>query len=235
METDTLVLLAGGLATRLRPLTEKTPKSMIEVAGYPFIHHQMQLLKSKGIKRVIICAGVMGEQIEDYVSSGENYGLEIKFNYDGEKLLGTGGAVKKVLKVLPENFFIMYGDSYLDTDFKVINEYFFKKKKAGLMTVFRNEGKWDRSNIVFVNGEILLYDKKRDSGNMKYIDYGLGILTQKAFNDVIEEEVFDLETVYQKLLKKNELAGFEIRERFYEIGSMDGIKEAEKFLKRKGN
>jgi N-acetyl-alpha-D-muramate 1-phosphate uridylyltransferase len=231
----TLVLLAGGHATRLRPVTETIPKSMLEVAGKPFISHQLELIKKNGISKVIICASYLGEQIREYAGDGNSYGLNVEYSFDGEKLLGTGGAIKKALSLVNESFFVMYGDSYLDTDFKIISEYFFRKNKSGLMTVFKNEGKWDKSNIEFTNGEIIKYDKKNLEEKMKYIDYGLGILTHKAFEDFENETEFDLELVYKNLLNKNELPGFEIKERFYEIGSFKGLEETEKYLSAGSN
>ncbi|HQY50735.1 MAG TPA: sugar phosphate nucleotidyltransferase [Ignavibacteria bacterium] len=232
MEINNLALLAGGLATRLKPVTETIPKSMLDVAGIPFIHHQLNILKNKGIKKVVICAGAMGEQIKSYTDSNPLEGMEIIFSFDGEKLLGTGGALKKALSKLNENFFVMYGDSYLDTDFNDINKYFLDQNKKGLMTVFRNEGKWDISNIEFENGKILNYDKFSKNENMRHIDYGLGILTQSAFKNFSNEEVFDLAEVYKLLLKNNELAGFEVMERFYEIGSFSGLEETRKLLSK---
>lgn len=224
------MLLAGGLATRLKPISEKIPKSMIDIAGKPFIEHQIELIKKNNISKVVICAGYLGDQIKEYIGDGSVFGLEIKYSFDGEKLLGTGGAIKKALNMLEDSFFVMYGDSYLNTDFKVINEYFFSDKKEGLMTVYKNEGKWDNSNIEFKEGEIINYDKKLSDKKMQYIDYGLGILTKKSFDDFKNEDVFDLEEVYRSLLRRKELSGFEVKERFYEIGSMEGIIETEKYL-----
>ncbi|MDZ4713419.1 MAG: sugar phosphate nucleotidyltransferase [bacterium] len=232
MITD-LVLLSGGMATRLRPVTEKIPKSMIEVAGKPFIDHQLELTKSNGILNVIVCTGFLGEKIEEHTGNGKELGLDIKYSFDGETLLGTGGAIKKALNLLGDSFFVMYGDSYLNTDFKIINEYFFSTHKSGLMTVFRNDGKWDKSNIEFEDSKIKNYDKKSSDVKLKYIDYGLGILTKKAFEDFENENVFDLERVYKNLLIKDELAGFEVSERFYEIGSFEGLSATEELLSTK--
>ncbi|MBL8008441.1 MAG: NTP transferase domain-containing protein [Ignavibacteria bacterium] len=233
MNTADIVLLAGGLATRLKPVTEKIPKSLIEVAGKPFIYHQLMLLKSVSVKKVVICAGYLGEQIQNYVGDGSRFGIEVRYSFDGDKLLGTGGAVRKCLGEVEENFFVMYGDSYLDTEFEIINEYFLKSSKSGLMTVLKNEGKWDKSNVEFNNGQIIRYDKKNTDANMKYIDYGLGMFNKRAFEDFKNTEIFDLEEVYRNLLEKNELAGFEVKERFYEIGSFDGISDTERYLKSK--
>lgn len=233
MKIDEIAILAGGLATRLKPVTEKVPKSLIEVAGKPFIYHQLKLLQSKGIRKAVICAGYLGEQIQNYVGDGKEFGIQAEYSFDGDKLLGTGGALRKSLKFFRNDFFILYGDSYLDAEFEDINEYFLKSNKCGLMTVLKNDGKWDKSNIEFENGEILVYDKKVTSGEMRYIDYGLGILNKKAFEDFENREVFDLEEVYRDLLKKKQLAGFEVHKRFYEIGSFTGLEETEKYLLNK--
>lgn len=233
MKIDEIAILAGGLATRLKPVSETVPKSLIEVAGKPFIYHQLKLLQSKGIRKAVICAGYLGEQIQNYVGDGKEFGIQTEYSFDGDKLLGTGGALRKSLKFFGDNFFILYGDSYLDAEFEDINEYFLKSNKCGLMTVLKNDGKWDKSNIEFENGEILVYDKKVTSGEMRYIDYGLGILNKKAFEDFENREVFDLEEVYRDLLKKKQLAGFEVHKRFYEIGSFTGLEETEKYLLNK--
>ncbi|MDQ3193542.1 MAG: nucleotidyl transferase, partial [Bacteroidota bacterium] len=166
----------------------------------------------------------------DYLDNEPIKDLEIKYSFDGDKLLGTGGAIKKAMSLLDENFFIMYGDSYLDTDFQKVDKYFFSENKSGLMTVFRNNDRYDKSNIEFEDNKIINYNKKDLNENMKFIDYGLGILTAKAFKDFENEMVFDLEQVYRNLLFQNELLGYEVEERFYEIGSFQGLEETNKYL-----
>ncbi|MBK8553762.1 MAG: NTP transferase domain-containing protein [Ignavibacteria bacterium] len=227
---SSLVLLAGGMATRLRPVTETIPKSMLEVAGKPFIEHQLRLIKKNRIAKVIICASFLGEYIQRFTGDGSDYGLDIQYSFDGDKLLGTGGAIKRAIDLPDDNFFVMYGDSYLTTDFQKTGEYFLSKNKQGLMTVFKNEGKWDKSNIEYSNGEIIDYDKSSGDEKMKYIDYGLGILNKNAFKDFENRDEFDLEEVYKNLLKKNELLGYEVKERFYEIGSFEGLEETSQLL-----
>jgi N-acetyl-alpha-D-muramate 1-phosphate uridylyltransferase len=228
-----LVLLAGGLATRLYPVTHNIPKSMIEIAGKPFIAHQLELIKKNEINKVVICAGKLGEQIEEYVGNGKKFNLEVKYSYDGEKLLGTGGAIKKALNLLENEFFVIYGDSYLDIDFNAINKYFIRFGKLGLMTVLKNENLWDKSNIVFKDGKLLKYDKKNHIPGMNYIDYGLGIIKKESFYLFKDKDEFDLAELYMKLLEKDELIGYEVFNRFYEIGSFQGIKETENYLKNK--
>lgn len=228
-----LVLLAGGKATRLRPVTEAIPKSLLEVAGKPFIDHQLELIKRNNITQVVICVSYLGGQVREFVGDGSRYGLKIDYSFDGDTLLGTGGTIKNALDLLDDKFFVMYGDSYLTADFKIISDYFLKGNKSGLMTVFKNEGKWDKSNIDFRDGKIIKYDKSIENKNMEYIDYGLGILKKRAFEDFKNEKVFDLEAVYKNLLRKKELLGYEVSERFYEIGSFRGLEETQAFLENK--
>jgi N-acetyl-alpha-D-muramate 1-phosphate uridylyltransferase len=227
-----LVILAGGLATRLYPVTHKIAKSMIEIAGKPFIAHQLELLKRNGIKKVVICAGKLGEQIEDYIGNGEKFGIEVKYSFDGDRLLGTGGAIKKAINLLENEFFVMYGDSYLDIDFKAINKYFQGFSKLGLMTIYKNDNLWDKSNIVFDGNKLLKYDKNTCIQEMNYIDFGLGIVRKESFDLFKGITEFDLADLYVKLLEKDELIGYEVFNRFYEIGSFKGLEETGNYLSK---
>lgn len=225
-----VAILAGGLATRLRPLTEKIPKSLIEINQEPFILHQLRLLKAQGINKLILCLGFLGEEIEALLGTGEEFGMELQYSYDGPQLLGTGGSLKKALPLLDENFFVLYGDSYLPCNFKAVQDSFVEQRKPGLMTVFRNEGQWDKSNIEFSEEVIRVYDKVKQTPAMHYIDYGLGVFNKKAFELVPDEEVYDLALLYQDLLKQQQLAAFEVSERFYEMGSLAGIEALRDYL-----
>lgn len=226
-----LALLAGGLATRLYPLTETIPKSMIEVAGEPFIAHQLRLLHQQNIRDVVICAGFLAESIRAYVGSGNAFGLNVTYCLDGERLLGTGGALKQALPFLGDAFFVMYGDSYLPTAFAPVDQFFRQAASMqGVMTVFKNDGIWDRSNVLFHDGRILAYDKRHPVPEMHHIDYGLGILTPEAFDAWPAGSAFDLAQVYEGLLQQDRLAGYEVVERFYEIGSSEGLQETSMML-----
>lgn len=228
-----VVILTGGLATRLYPETLKIPKSLIEVAGKPFIFHQLALLKRQGVFNVVLCVGKFGEMIQDYVGDGHEWGLKVQYSYDGETLLGTGGAIKKALPLLPEVFLVLYGDSYLDVDLKPILERFEREGKPALMTVYHNKNKWDRSNILFKNGRVVKYDKKNPLHEMEHLDYGINILRKSIFNDWPDGTHFDLSDVFIKLIEKGEVSAFEVFKRFYEIGSIQGIKETEQYLNSK--
>ncbi len=220
-----VAILAGGLATRMRPLTERIPKSMLEVEGEPFIDHQLRVLKQQGARRVVLCLGHLGEMVQEHVGRGERFGLEIACSYDGEKPVGTGGALRRAGELLGDAFFVMYGDSYLETDYLEVQRTFEASGKMGLMTVFRNEGRWDTSNIEFADGRILAYDKRVHTPAMQYIDYGLGMLRRGAMEWMAGQEAFELASLYQLLLRRHELAAHEVPERFYEIGSMQGLEE----------
>ena len=228
-----VVIIAGGIATRLRPLTETMPKAMLMVAGQPFIAHQLSLLQENGVKKVVICSGYLSKQIEDFVGDGSRFGLSVAFSVDGEKLLGTGGAVKKALPLLDDTFFVMYGDSYLTVNFKDIHNFFTTQEALGLMMVFKNHNAWDTSNTVFEDGKIVVYDKKNKTKDMQYIDYGLGVLRKAAFDLIPNADIFDLSGFYQELISKRQMAGYEVSERFYEIGSLKGLEETEDYLLKK--
>jgi len=225
-----IAILAGGMATRLMPITEKIPKSLVDINGKPFISHQLRLLRSKGIVKVIICAGYLGEMIQDFVGDGSRFDIQVEYSFDGGCLLGTGGAVKKALARLGESFFVLYGDSYLPCDYKEVQAAFKGSGKKGLMTVFHNEGDWDTSNVEFKNGQILAYEKQRLTPRMRHIDYGLGVFQREAFANVPEDTPYDLADFYQLLLKKGELTAFEVKERFYEVGTFDGLEELKGYL-----
>ena len=228
-----VAILAGGLATRLRPITERVPKVLVPVAGKPFLAHQLELLRKQGVRRAVLCLGHLGEMVEREFGDGRPYGVQLEYSYDGPVLLGTGGALKRSLPLLGEEFFVLYGDSYLPIDFKPVASFFASSDRLGLMTVYRNEGRYDTSNVVFGDGEIKVYDKKRQLPEMQHIDYGLSLFKAKAFEGWPADKPFDLADVMQRLVTGNQLAGFEVKERFYEIGSHGGLAELEELLRKR--
>jgi NDP-sugar pyrophosphorylase family protein len=228
-----VALLAGGLATRLRPITEKVPKVLVPVAGKPFLAHQLELLHGQGIRRVVLCLGHLGEMVVQEFGDGAAYDMQLEYSFDGPKLLGTGGALRQALPKLGREFFVLYGDSYLTCPFAPIAEFFERSGKAGLMTVYRNEGLYDTSNVVFRDGEIAVYDKKVKLPEMRHIDYGLSLFRADVFEKYPADEKFDLADVMTKLVTEKQLAGYEVPERFYEIGSHDGLAELEGLLSKR--
>ena len=228
-----IAILAGGLGTRLRPITEMIPKSLVEVAGKPFAVHQIELFRSQGITDIVFCVAHLGEKVKATLGDGSLWGVHLNFIFDGPLLLGTGGALRKALPLLGDAFFVMYGDSYLECDYAAIEQAFRANGKLGLMTVYRNNNRWDSSNVLFRGGRIIRYDKKQRIPDMQYIDYGLGVLQARALEIYPEGQPLDLADVYKDLVNRDQLAGYEVPQRFYEIGSPPGLEEAQRYLSQK--
>lgn len=228
----TVAILAGGLAKRLRPLTERIPKSLVEIAGKPFAVHQVELLQRHGFSSIVFCVGHLGEHVQAALGDGSRWGVKLTYVFDGPKLLGTGGALRRALPWLGEAFLVMYGDSYLECEYASIAEAFLSSGRLGLMTVFQNNNLWDGSNVLFREGRIVRYDKHERTPDMRHIDYGLGALRARVFDDCTDSTVVDLETIYRDLVSRNELAGYEVTQRFYEIGSPAGLEETRQYLSR---
>jgi N-acetyl-alpha-D-muramate 1-phosphate uridylyltransferase len=227
-----IAILAGGLATRLRPITETIPKALIEIAGEPFLAHQLRLLRRNGFERVVLCVGYRAGQIRDFAGDGSRFGMEIEYSPDGPNLLGTAGAIRRALPLLGDAFAVVYGDSYLPCDYGAAVEAFRESGKPGLMSVYRNRGLWDASNVEFTGGRIVAYDKVNRTPAMHHIDYGLGAFQRSAFDGVDQDRPYDLAALYQELLRRGELAVWESPERFYEIGSLEGIRDLTEFLSK---
>ncbi|QFY44477.1 NTP transferase domain-containing protein [Candidatus Methylospira mobilis] len=229
-----VAILAGGLATRLRPITETIPKALVDVAGEPFIIRQLRYLRAQGLQRIVLCIGYLGEMIQAIVGDGSKFGLDITYSPDGPVLLGTGGALKQALPLLGERFFVLYGDSFLPVAFAPIEQAFFASNKTALMTVLENGDRWDKSNVLYREGELVEYNKHAPKPDMAYIDYGLGVLAGKVLDSYPDGQAFDLAEVYHALSLDGQLAGYEVHERFYEIGSHNGLKETETYFLEKG-
>jgi MurNAc alpha-1-phosphate uridylyltransferase len=225
-----VAILAGGLATRLRPTTLSIPKSLVDIAGEPFIGRQLRLLATSGIERVVICLGHLGAMIEEFVGDGRRYGVRADFSFDGARLLGTAGALKRASPLLDDDFFVLYGDSYVPCDFAAVQRRFIESERSALMTVFRNAGRYDASNVNYIDGSIVAYDKRKPTPDMQHIDYGLGILSKETLGIVPEGEPYDLADLYRILLSKGDVAACEISERFYEIGSANGLAETVRYF-----
>lgn len=225
-----VAILAGGLATRLRPITEKIPKLLIEVAGEPFFNHQLRLLKKAGLTKIVLCVGHLGEMIVERYGDGSEWGVELTYSFDGPKLLGTGGAIAEALPKLARIFYVLYGDSYLPIDYQTIGKFFLHSGKKGLMTVYKNNGLYDASNVWYEHGNIIAYDKKKKLPEMNYIDYGLGVFRAGAFLTLSPQHRCDLADIQKKLVTQQELAGYEVQQRFYEIGSCEGLRELDNLL-----
>lgn len=225
-----VVILAGGQATRLRPITETIPKCLVEVRGVPFIDIQLRQLAAQGVSRVFLLVGYLGSMVQDYVGTGARYGLSVTVIQDGPQLLGTAGSIKAARAVLPPEFFVLYGDSYLRCSYAEIQRAFVAGARPVLMTVFKNEKQWDTSNVIYADGKVVRYSKKDPSLEMRHIDYGLMVFKREVFDTVPDGEPFDLASVLEDQVKKGNVTGVEVRERFYEIGSHSGLKDLGEFL-----
>jgi NDP-sugar pyrophosphorylase family protein len=226
-----VAILAGGLATRLRPVTGNVPKLLVEVAGEPFFNHQLRLLKQAGLTRVVLCVGHLGELIVARYGNGAAWGMQLDYSFDGDRLRGTGGALVHALPRLGDAFYVLYGDSYLPVDYRDVGRSFLASGKLGLMTVYENRGAYDASNVWFEDGRIRLYSKKDQLPQMRHIDYGLGVFRAGAFADCPRDAVVDLAAVQAGLAAGGQLAGYEVKQRFYEIGSPAGLKELDQHLR----
>lgn len=230
MNTLPVAILAGGLATRLRPVTEKLPKALLPIAGRPFIHWQLELLARQGVTEVVLCAGHLGEQIQAAVGDGSGFGVTVRYSFDGDTPLGTGGALKRALPKLGPAFFVLYGDSYLRCSFSAAQAAYEASAAPGLMTVFCNVDRWEKSNVLFRDGRVVEYDKCSPRPGMRHIDYGLSILSIQALQRSPAGAAFDLADLYHELASRGELAALTVDERFYEIGSIGGIEATERHL-----
>lgn len=225
-----IAILAGGLATRLGPITSNVPKSLIKINGIPFIDWQLQLLKKSGYENFVLCLSHKSDTIIKHVGNGSRFGVNIEFSLDGGSQLGTGGAIKKALPLLGENFAVIYGDSYLPINFKEVETSFLNSRVLALMTVFRNGGQFGTSNVEFLGNRVIRYSKDEVKSKMEFIDYGITYFQSEAFNTTPMSDSFDLASLLSELSSTKKLAGFEIFNRFYEIGSRLGIKELSEYL-----
>ncbi len=227
-----VAILAGGLATRLRPITERIPKALVEVAGQPFLAHQLNLLKGQGITRVVLCVGHLGDMIERQFGDGAAHGVALSYCHDGPRLLGTGGALRQALPLLGDAFYVLYGDSYLPIDYQAVAGAWRDSGQPALMTVYQNDGAWDTSNVELAAGRIARYDKRERTPAMRHIDYGFSIFTAAVLEERPAAEPFDLADVQRELAASGRLAGHEVAQRFYEIGSPAGLAELDQYLRQ---
>jgi len=213
------------LGTRLRPLTEEIPKSLILVNGRPFLAYQLELFKRSGIRDVVLCVGHLGDQIRKYLGDGNGLGVDIRYSDEGDKLLGTAGAIRKAERFLAGEFFLTYGDSYLLLDYQAVMDRFRQRDKLGLMVVYRNRNHLDRSNVIVDGGLIKVYDKEGRTPGMEYINYGVSVLRKEAIGLIAPDGPCTQEEFYQLLIGQQQLLAFETRQRFYEVGSPHGLDE----------
>ena len=220
-----VAILAGGRATRLGPIAKDVPKALVDIGGQPFAVRQLELLARHGLRDIVFVVAHLGEMIREALGDGARWGVRLTYVFDGPRPLGTGGSIRQALPALGDPFFVLYGDSYLECDYGAVERAFVQSGRRGLMTVYRNDNRFDRSNVSYAEGRIVAYDKRHPTPDMHHIDYGLGVLRASVFAERTAGDAFDLADVYRSLLTQNELAGFEVPDRFYEIGSPEGLAE----------
>jgi N-acetyl-alpha-D-muramate 1-phosphate uridylyltransferase len=224
------VILAGGLGTRLRPLTNTVPKAMVPVNGKPFLEYELNLLKTNGIFDIVLCVGYLGDIIHDYFGNGERLGIRISYSYDGEELLGVAGALKRAEHHLRDIFFVTYGDAYLSADYNGAMKEFMGTRKLGMMLAYENHNAYGKSDLAIKDGFVTKYDKQNQTPDMVWINYGISILRKQALNSIPEDTKCDEEQFYGELIKHKELLANIVKERFYEIGTAPALKEFENFV-----
>jgi MurNAc alpha-1-phosphate uridylyltransferase len=225
-----VVILAGGFAKRLGLITEQIPKALVKINDIPFVDWQLSLLARKGIKKVIFCVSHKSEMIESHIGDGSRFHLEVKYSTDGITQLGTGGAIRKSISLLDESFMVLYGDSYLEMDYKEAQTAFEASGKPAMVTVYKNSGQYDISNIKFEKNVVEQYKKRSINTQFTHIDYGLSFFKKEVFSNQELGKYFDLSEVFEDLSMRKDLAGYEVFNRFYEVGSLQGIIDLSKYL-----
>jgi NDP-sugar pyrophosphorylase family protein len=220
-----MLILAGGLGTRLRPLTERLPKCMVPADGTPFLEHQLRLLASRGVRDVVLCLGHLGERVLEYFGDGHRFGVSLTYAWERDGLLGTGGALRNAEALLRPEFFVAYGDSYLMLDYRAIMNRFRELSALAMMVVYRNEDRLERSNVVVRDGFVAAYDKTARLPGMVHINQGLSLLRRRALRLIPPGIPFSQEQLFQMLVRRRELLAYETRQRFYEVGSFQGLAE----------
>lgn len=231
-----VVVLMGGLGTRLKNFTKECPKSLVDVSGRPFFDYQLDLLTAWGFRKFVFLIGYKAGMIEDHYGDGSDRGISIQYSYDGEKLLGTGGAVRRALDLLEDDFLLIYGDSFMDIDYAETLYRYEKGRAAGaraLMSVLCNNNRFDKSNVVMDKNRIVLYDKHEPTPEMDHIDYGVCMYEKSLFEDCAEDEAFDIAEILHELSVKGQLASQVVTKRFYEIGSPESLAECSAYMKHR--
>lgn len=227
------LILAGGLGTRLKPLTERVPKVMIPVKGKPFLEYQLKTLRENGIRDIVLCTGYLGEQIESYFGNGSNMRLAIKYSREENRLLGTGGALKQAQDLLDDHFFVINGDSYFLLDFREVEKSFIERNKKAITVVYDNgEDTGVKNNIELgENLTIARYDKENFDPQLNYVEVGVEILKRELLDIIPAGCPVSLEKgLYPALIRQGELAAYITKQRFYDIGTLEQMSAFEIFL-----
>lgn len=226
-----IVVLAGGLATRMRPETEQIPKSLLHVQGRPFVDWQLDRFAASGARSVVMCVGHLGEQIETHVKRALDRGLVVGYSYDGAELVGTGGALRRAFARLEDEFVLTYGDSYLPFDYAApLHDLRAHPEAVATMSVYRNRGELGASNVALDGDWVAKYEKGAADPDLDCIDYGAIALRRSALDGIEDGAVWGIEALFRKLARKRQLRAFVAPERFYEVGSPEGKRDLERHL-----
>jgi len=225
-------ILAGGLGTRLRPITETVPKAMVPVLGRPFIDYEIDLLKAAGVVDFVICVGHLGGMIEQHLGDGGSLGVRIHYSYDGPRLLGPAGALRRAEKLLGETFFVTYGDAYLRAPYRRIMNALVGSGKLGLMTVYMNDNRHGASDIAVRGGMVINYDKTNRSRGFRWINFGVTALQRNALKLIPARRGCGEEEFYGSLIARRQLVAFPVTKRFYEVGTQPSLAEFGRFISR---
>ncbi|CAN5789354.1 N-acetylmuramate alpha-1-phosphate uridylyltransferase [soil metagenome] len=230
------VVIAGGLATRMRPHTLTVPKAMLEVADRPFVDWLLERLASAGYDDVVFCIAHLGEQIEAHVGDGSRFGVRSRYSAEGKTLLGTGGALRSALPMLDETFLVTYGDSYLPFDYAgPLRDLRAHGDCDGVMSVYKNDGKWDASNTETDGTWIVRYEKGGTDMALDHIDYGAIALRRGIIEREASGVAFGLDRIQTALARERRLRAYVARERFFEIGSPDGLATLDSYLRQEAS
>ena len=224
------VILAGGLGNRLRPLTERVPKPMITVHGKPFLEHQIELLRRHGIGSIVLCVGHLGHMVKEHFGDGSRFGVGIRYSDEGQRLMGTAGALKRAESLLDDEFFLTYGDAYLLLDYAAVMDYFRRRDRQALMVIYRNENQYARSNVAAADGYVTAYDKEKQTPEMVYINYGVSVLRKDTLAYIPPRRVYSQEELYERFINERQLLSYETDQRFYEVGSPEGLAEFSRLI-----
>jgi NDP-sugar pyrophosphorylase family protein len=219
-----IVVLVGGLGTRVAGITgPDRPKALLDVAGEPFLVRRLRELAAEGVPEAWLLVGHGAAVIGDVVGDGAGLGLAVRYVHDGPRLLGTGGAVRAALLHLPERFLLTYGDTFLPAALAPIVEAWDGSGRPALMTVLRNDDRWEPSNVAVADGLVVRYEK--GASGLTHIDYGMLAFERAVFDPYPVDDPFDLGIVLRDLIDRRELAAHEVHERFHDIGNPAAYEE----------
>lgn len=228
-----VAILAGGLGTRLGALTERRPKSMVPVHGRPFLEHQIARLREHGVTDIVVCVGHLAESIRAYFGDGTRVGVRMRYSDEGDRRLGTAGALKWAEPTLADRFLVLFGDSYLTLDSRAVMDAFEQSGRLALMTVWRNDG-YERSDVALDGDRVAAYGASSDAGaagesvRLTHINYGLSAVRRTSLASLTHGRPSSLQEFYAPMIRRGELGAFEVRHRYYEIGSPRGLEEFER-------